>query len=248
MKKNRFIQICEYLSQIVQRKEKVSEEIISEYVAELARIALKQTKKQDFSFYELENRCRTYQIYQMKEAESFAFMLGNIMGASSLFQQICQEKDLKTYEERVLSPTSVQFLALELISENPGISRKELCKKIPGARSSSALSHLTGLLKREQYIIAQKVGQEKRFFATTRGDEFIHAVHQQNDSQDEQGCTAMDSNMIERRGRFFYKVGEEDNYSTYVSYDVQRGGDRLGLSESEGFYEAQNDLKQYNYL
>lgn len=247
MKKTRFIQICEYLSRIVQRKEQVPEEMISEYISELAKIAQKRTKKQDFSYYELENRCRMYQTYQMEERERFAYMLGNIMGASYLYRQIGLEMDLKTFEEKVLSPASIQFSVLEIISENPGISRKELYEKIPGDRTSSALSHLTGLLKRGHYIIAQKVGQEKHFFATPRGDEFVHAVHRQNESQAEQESAALESNFIGRRTPIFCYRAEEDNYSPYLSSDILREH-RLGISAPDDISDALNDLKQYNYI
>lgn len=247
MKKNRFIQICEYLSQLVQRQELAPEEMISEYISELAKLTQKQTKKQDFSYYELEDRCIRYQTYQMEENERFAYMLGNIVGADYLYHQIGLEMGLKTYEEKVLSPASIQFLALEIISENPGISRKELCEKIPGDRSSSALSHLTGLLKREHYIITQKVGQEKHFFATPRGDEFVRTVRQKNDRQGEQECAALESNIIGRRMRVFCRMDEEDNYSPYLSGDTLRES-RAGMPVFEDISEAQNDLKQYNYI
>ncbi len=196
MKNSRFVKLCEFLCGQVEGREAVSEEILSDYISELAKVVESKSKPQDFSYHEMVDICRKYQIYHMKNEESFSYMVGSILGSAELYQKLCAEEDLKAYEEKVLSPNSTKFLALKIISEEPGISRQELLDKLPGKRTPSAVSHLTGLLKKESYISSQKVGQERRYFATSRGDKYVQDVKavQRNElkkAEQEQSATSL---------------------------------------------------------
>lgn len=243
MKEIRFVKICEYLCRLIEKREHAPEEMISEFMSELAKSMQKKVKKQDFSYYDLADRCRKYQTYQMEEREQFAYMMGNIMGAASLYQQFCLEAELQTYEEKILAPDTMLFAALSIIVDYPGISRQELYEKIPGDRSSSALSHLTGLLKRDHYIKAQKVGQEKRFFATPRGDEFIRMSLQNRKAVQNQQSAALESNMIAKRPRVSIRETEDyDSWNELFNEILKKD-----LIDSDYVSNTQNDLLVSNY-
>ena len=212
--------------------------MVSSYIFELSKTAKDGTRKQDFSYYELIDRCKRYKIYDMDESEYFAYMVGNVLGSSELYKQICMESDLQAYEEKVLSPNSMQFKTLKIISESPGISRKELLEKLPGERTSSAVSHLTGILKDEKYITYQKVGQEKRFFATPRGDEYVRTIQENTvlKAGEEQSATAEpnlknDIEITKRRQANVYIVPENNNsYQISPYYDQPDNHSKLAFN------------------
>jgi hypothetical protein len=188
---NKLTMICDYLCKLVQQRETVSLEILSDYISEIQKLIGEEKKTKEFSYYELVDRCRRYQESTMKESERFSYMVGAILGTAELYDRYCEELDSRKFETRQLSPTSRQYMVLSMISEQPGISRKELLNRMPDKRSDTALSHITSTLQKRNYITFCKVGQEKEFYATERGDNYVVLVkaQQQKSVADEMALT-----------------------------------------------------------
>lgn len=137
----------------------------------------------DQSCYELIDKCENYRVFILKQSEKFAYMMGSIWGATTLFKKSCIERELREYEQNVLFPSSIHFLLLKHIYYNPGISKSELENMTDGECNSVVLLQALNSLLKNQYILLQNLRYEKRYFASNKGDEYIEQTLKQNELQ-----------------------------------------------------------------
>lgn len=173
IKADRINKIFTYIHKLIIKRECIPDELVCDMVSELAKLISVNECRPDPLCYELIDKCENYRAFEFKQSEKFAYVMGIIWGATTLFKKSCIECELREYEQNVLFPSSIHFLLLKNIYYNPGISKSEL-ENMTGSECNSIilLQALNSLLK-NQYILFQNLRCEKRYFASSRGDEYI---------------------------------------------------------------------------
>lgn len=196
MKGKKLDRLCAYLCRRLERRELVTEDLISEYIHEMEGAVRQRMIKLGFDFFDLREYCRTFQSGSLSEEERFSYAVGCVWGASELYREICSGDERKQYEDR-LSPDSKLFMVLKTIAEHPGLLRKELLELLEPQMESTALSHITSELQKRGYLLEQRLGREKCFYPSGQGDELVETYSKEGSrSAKEEAATRIDKDKV----------------------------------------------------
>jgi DNA-binding MarR family transcriptional regulator len=187
MKATKLSKLCVYLSDLLEQKEYVRDELLSDFIYEATREEQWDTLDGMSAYLELIDICERYKDFQMTKDDSFAYSIGHILAVEMMRKMIIREETQKSYEREFLPPDSKQFEVLQAIARNPGITHRELAEMVNN--EVDALSHTSARLEKRQYIMTTKSGRNKRYFISQRGKALIKNVRSSlNTAENEQAA------------------------------------------------------------
>ena len=164
-------QISEYLNECIDMRKDIPEEVLSEFVFQIADKAAAHSVTVSSAYFDLKESCQKYKEFHTDDpATHFACMTGMLLGTMDLYSAIQKKEQVQTTRKWAVDPDSKQYEVLNAIQTEPGISHRELLEKLQSVQTTSALSHLTKKLEDRDFISSIKGGRTKYYYITLLGE------------------------------------------------------------------------------